>query len=433
MALPAYPVPHRASRVRARAARVTAVVAVGVGVVLLATAPHAQEATIAPIVIAGPGEKDPAALNVMAQSVATSGAAQRGGPGSAAPAHGFAPAFASSQRGDRFSDAAQANGAIVIPGTGEAAAPTIQRVSLSAPTRQAMPVVVAPAQAVARQAMQVLAVAVNPPASAVFDSLAARGLPPQLGPPRQAAPLAQPRQATQPMQAAPAVQPVQAAQAVQPAQVSQPAAATGLEDGEAVRRAALAFLQQQAAGLPGKAEITIAQVFPRGLAACTTLEPFMPTGTRLWGRMTVGVRCAGERPWTLYLQAKVSLHANYYTASRALMPGEMLSAADLVARDGDLTNLPQAVVTDPSQAVGAVALVRVAAGLPLRQDMLRSAASVTAGQTVRVVAQGQGFAISSEGSAMNNATPGQQVRVKTAGGQIVTGIVKDSSTVEIQL
>jgi flagella basal body P-ring formation protein FlgA len=104
-----------------------------------------------------------------------------------------------------------------------------------------------------------------------------------------------------------------------------------------------------------------------------------------------------------------------------------------VARDGDLTLLPQAVVTDPSQAIGAVALVRVPAGLPLRQDMLRSASSVTIGQTVRVVAQGPGFSISSEGSAMNNASPGQQVRVKTAGGQIISGIVKEGGTVEIQL
>jgi flagella basal body P-ring formation protein FlgA len=52
---------------------------------------------------------------------------------------------------------------------------------------------------------------------------------------------------------------------------------------------------------------------------------------------------------------------------------------------------------------------------------------------VRVVAAGDGFAISAEGSAMNNASPGQQVRVKTANGQIISGIVKDGSTVEIQL
>ncbi|SAK52062.1 flagellar basal body P-ring biosynthesis protein FlgA [Caballeronia glebae] len=212
-----------------------------------------------------------------------------------------------------------------------------------------------------------------------------------------------------------------------------PGAPATMQDGESIRVATLNFLQQQAAGLPGKVEITVTPVFPRGLAACSALDPFMPTGARLWGRLTVGVRCVGERPWTLYVQARVSINATYYSAARAIAPGEVLSNADLVARDGDLTAMPQAIVTDPAQAVGAVALSRVPAGLPLRTDMLRAAASVSIGQTVHVVAGGSGFSISADGTAMNNATPGQQVRVKTAGGQIITGIVKDSQTVEVSL
>jgi flagella basal body P-ring formation protein FlgA len=207
----------------------------------------------------------------------------------------------------------------------------------------------------------------------------------------------------------------------------------GQQDGETIRATAFAFLQQQTAGLPGKITITVAPAFPRGLAACTALEPFLPVGARLWGRTSVGVRCAGARPWTLYLQARISLQATYYTASRQIAPGETLTAADLVAHEGDLATLPQTVITDPSQAVGAVALVRIGAGLPLRQDTIRGTSSITAGQTVRVVAAGEGFSISAEGSAMNNATPGQQVRVKTTNGQIVTGVVKDGSTVEIQM
>jgi flagella basal body P-ring formation protein FlgA len=296
-------------------------------------------------------------------------------------------------------------------------------------------------------------VAANAPANASdtlagIDTLASRGEPPEFGangkqivsrtgvntasaPALVAAPVAPARPATL-RPAAPAV--VQ--QNLRTAAVAtgpQTAPLPGQQDSEAIRSAALGFLQQQSAGLPGKVEITVAPAFPRGLAACTVLEPFMPSGARLWGRMTVGVRCAGERPWTIYLQARISLHATYYLAARAMAPGEVLSAADLVARDGDLTGLPQAIVTDPSQAVGSVSLVRVAGGMPLRRDMLKSASAVSIGQTVHVVAAGTGFAISAEGSAMNNASPGQQVRVKTANGQIISGIVKDGSTVEIQL
>ncbi|KVQ29712.1 flagellar basal body P-ring formation chaperone FlgA [Burkholderia cepacia] len=227
--------------------------------------------------------------------------------------------------------------------------------------------------------------------------------------------------------------PAPAANTTNAANAAQPATPPGQQDPESIRRAALAFLQQQIAGLPGKTTATVTTAFPRGLAACTTLEPFMPTGARLWGRTTVGVRCAGERPWTVYLQAKVTVQATYYVAARQIAPGEPLSAADLVARDGDLTVLPLAVITDPAQAIGSTALARISAGLPLRQDLLKSAASVSAGQTVRVVAAGPGFTISAEGSALANAAPGQSVRVRMAAGQIVTAIVKDAGTVEIPL
>ncbi|KVR40580.1 flagellar basal body P-ring formation chaperone FlgA [Burkholderia ubonensis] len=233
--------------------------------------------------------------------------------------------------------------------------------------------------------------------------------------------------------AAPAARALPAAGASAAAAAATAATPPGQQDPDTIRRTALAFLQQQIAGLPGKPAASVASSFPRGLAACTTLEPFLPTGARLWGRTTVGVRCAGERPWTVYLQAKVTVQATYYAAARQIAPGEVLTAADLVARDGDLTLLPLAVITDPSQAVGSTALARVAAGLPLRQDMLKSAASVSAGQTVRVVAAGPGFTISTEGSALANAAPGQSVRVRMAAGQIVTAIVKDAGTVEIPL
>ncbi|HTH62500.1 MAG TPA: flagellar basal body P-ring formation chaperone FlgA [Paraburkholderia sp.] len=217
------------------------------------------------------------------------------------------------------------------------------------------------------------------------------------------------------------------------AAAAQPPVPPGQQDGESVHAAALAYLQQQSAGLPGHVTVTVAPVFPRGLAACTSLEPFLPPGARTWGRTTVGVRCIGERPWTLYVQARVAVEVTYFMAGRPIAPGETLAATDLQPREGDLASLPRTVITDPSQAVGAVSLVRIAAGLPLRTDMLRSASSVVIGQTVRLVASGPSFTISTEGSVLNNAAPGQQVQVRTVGGQIVTGVVKDAGTVQVQI
>jgi flagella basal body P-ring formation protein FlgA len=451
------------------------------GIVLLPVNAQAQEAG-GPIVIPGPGEKNPAALADLAEHMQAAPAKRTGSAATlaAATAQSLTP-NSTARDADSFTRAANASGSIVIPGAGEPpAAPQMIRtsfkpdasgvVTIPAPgsgnavdgvarvnvvpgSRQAVPVVMTPAPQAngARQAAGVQPVAANAPlnaaagasAAAGFDSLASRGEPPQLG--ANGKPVATRAAVAPAATAAPApaaiartptvrqVAPAVAQQNLRPATLAPAAPLPGQQDPEAIRSAALAFLQQQSAGLPGKVDITVAPAFPRGLADCTMLEPFMPSGARLWGRMTVGVRCAGERPWTIYLQARISLHATYYLAARAMAPGEVLTAADLVARDGDLTGLPQAIVTDPSQAVGSVTLTRVAGGMPLRRDMLKSASAVSIGQTVRVVAAGDGFAISAEGSAMNNASPGQQVRVKTANGQIISGIVKDGATVEIQL
>ncbi|SAK42859.1 flagellar basal body P-ring biosynthesis protein FlgA [Caballeronia hypogeia] len=322
-----------------------------------------------------------------------------------------------------------ASGMIVIPGPAQAKparavvaqapapapapAPAIIKVPAASASRDVMPVVVTRDDAAASRTMNTRPVAAGTAVPAANAASPMRRV--SFNPSSSAATAATPAAATLP----PA-----------PGTAATPAT---MQDGESIRVAALNFLQQQAAGLPGKVEITVTPVFPRGLAACSSLDPFLPTGARLWGRMTVGVRCVGERPWTLYVQARVSINATYYLAARAIAPGEVLGQADLIARDGDITAMPQAIVTDPAQAVGAVALSRVPAGLPLRTDMLRAASSVAIGQNVRVVAGGSGFSISVEGSAMNNAAPGQQVRVKTAGGQIITGIVKDSQTVEVSL
>jgi flagellar basal body P-ring formation protein FlgA len=469
------------------------------------TAPAALAQTAGgPIVIPGPGEQNSADLARMTQ-LATSSNSNSSTRALAPQMAPSAPATAAPVT-DRFTALENVNGAIVIPGPGEASAPGaaqanpantagLARVNLnpSLAASQVMPVIVnstPPRSTYAGAVRPVNAAPAEAPGAASsgntagnieIDSLASRGEPPELGgsapsrapapaprsvtqvqipasPASQAQALAQAAQREQAVEAmrrtqvaqasvnpvtpparavaasptVQAAQPVQVTQTAQNAQAAQPVP-DGQQDGELIHAAALDFLKQQAAGLPGHVELTVAPAFPRGLAACATLQPFMPNGARMWGRTTVGVRCASGHPWTVWLQARVSIRATYYVAAHAMLPGEVISEADLVSRDGDLTMLPMSIITAPSQAIGSVTLMRVGAGLPLRQDMLKNAAQVTAGQAVRVVAQGNGFSISSEGNALSNATPGQPVRVRTSAGQIITGIVKDSGTVQIQM
>lgn len=192
------------------------------------------------------------------------------------------------------------------------------------------------------------------------------------------------------------------------------------------------YLLAQTRGLPGKVGITLGQLDPRlQLTPCSAYEPFLPAGTQLWGKATIGVRCLGPSSWTIYMPVQIRVIGQYVVTARALNPGLPLNREDLAVQNGDLTALPTGVLTDREQGVGKILRNALAGGQPLRSDMLIAPFVVQQGQDVRLVTQGRGFSISNEGKALNNAAEGQVARARTANGQTVSGIARPGGVIEI--
>lgn len=208
-----------------------------------------------------------------------------------------------------------------------------------------------------------------------------------------------------------------------------PALALGAaQDPAAVQAHAEQFLRAQTTGLPGKVAIEVRA--PRAaLPACSALDAFQPVGSRPLGKTTVGVRCLAPGKWTVYLQAQVRAVAPYATTARPLSAQHVLGPDDIVLREGDLGSLPVDVVTDPSAILGYRAVSGLAAGAPLRAAVLRPPLAVQQGQTTRLLLQGPGFAVQSEGQALANAAIGERVRVKTRSGQVVSGVAREDQQV----
>lgn len=214
--------------------------------------------------------------------------------------------------------------------------------------------------------------------------------------------------------------------------IANPGAAASPFAEDPARVAVERFLLQQTAGLPGKVSVQVAPPSGGRAPECVAPDPFLPAGASPWGRVSVGVRCGGERPWVRYMQARVAVLTDYYVAARALGPGEPVSQADIEVRQGDLGTLPRAVITDPAQLAGAVAANRIAAGSPLRSDLLRKAIAVRQGQTVTVAVEGEAFQITSEGKVLADAATGNTVQVRLRSGQVVNGLVRSGDTVVLQ-
>lgn len=193
-----------------------------------------------------------------------------------------------------------------------------------------------------------------------------------------------------------------------------------------------AYLQDQTRGLPGEVVITVDPVDPRSrLGQCDAFAPAVPNGARLWGRTAIAVRCLGPANWEIYVPVRIQVFGDHLRSARRLAAGQQLAAGDLAVVRGDLTALPDGVLTEPTQAVGLRLRLGLAQGLPLLKDHLVIPPAIRQGQVVRLVARGQGFAVSSEGTAMTNAAEGAQVVVRTASGQTVRGIARAEGVVEV--
>jgi len=211
------------------------------------------------------------------------------------------------------------------------------------------------------------------------------------------------------------------------------AAFDGRQDLAQLQRAVENYVRKESAGLPGKVTFSVAAFDARlALPPCPAPEAFLPAGGRLWGKSTVGVRCTAGAAWTVYASVQIEVNAEYVVTARPIAQGEAVKLQDLAVLNGDLAKLPAGIVIDPVHAVGKQFAMSVGAGQPVRQDMLKSPHVVVQGQGVKLVSEGPGFRVSTEGKALANAADGQSVQVRAPSGQTVSGIARAGGVVEIR-
>ncbi len=187
---------------------------------------------------------------------------------------------------------------------------------------------------------------------------------------------------------------------------------------------------------PGlRVEVRIGQLDPRlKLAPCTTVQPYLPAGIRLWGAARIGLRCAdaGVR-WNVFLPITVDVFGPGLVTATALPAGAVLGAADLKLGSVNLSASPSAALTLSATAVGRTLARPLSAGDALRDADLRARQWFAAGDNVRIVAGGSGWRIHGEGQALNPGLEGQTVRVRTESGRIVSGLATGDRMVEVPL
>ncbi len=183
-------------------------------------------------------------------------------------------------------------------------------------------------------------------------------------------------------------------------------------------------------------EVEVGRLDPRlRLAPCNRIEPFVPTGVRLWGRANVGLRCADDGPnaarWQVYLPVTVHVYGPALVAMRPIAAGEPIAAEDLVPAEVEWTRESQGILTDVAQLDGRVATRPIGIGQPIALANLRAPQVIAAGDQVRIVGRGVGFSVTGQAMAMAAAQDGQSVRVRLESGRILTGTARAGRWVEV--
>jgi flagella basal body P-ring formation protein FlgA len=191
------------------------------------------------------------------------------------------------------------------------------------------------------------------------------------------------------------------------------------------------FLKRESNGHPGEVKVTVTSIDRNlKLAQCPNPQAAFPAGSRAWGKTSIALSCTAPK-WTIYMPAQVSVMAEYYVAAMPLSQGHTVVPQDLMKVSGDLTKLPAGIFTDASQVIGRSVSISLMSGAVLKHDMLKLPVVILQGQTVTLKTIGQGFEISTDAKALNNASDGQAVQVKVASGEVIAGIARQGGQVEV--
>lgn len=192
---------------------------------------------------------------------------------------------------------------------------------------------------------------------------------------------------------------------------------------------------QESARLPLRMEVVVGKLDPRlRLAPCSRIEPYIPTGTRLWGKARLGLRCTeGTVAWNVYLPITIKAMGPAWVLTHPVPAGAVVSMEDVQESEVDWAADASPVISDAAKWLGQVAARPLTTGQALRVSMVRPQQVFQPGAPLKVVAQGKGFSISTEGQALSIGVIGQPARVKLESGRIMTCTVLDSRTVQIEM
>ena len=181
-----------------------------------------------------------------------------------------------------------------------------------------------------------------------------------------------------------------------------------------IREAVKSFITQGIEKEYPHHEILVSRLDPRlKLAACQEpLTGFLPMGAKLIGNTTIGIRCTGSNPWTIYVPTAVKAMREVIVATRPILRSTAISKADIRLEERNITGGSAQYIFKPEHVLGKLAKRDVSTSTALTAGMLSAPLLIRRGQQVIILADGPGLEVRMAGTALMDGTEGQVIRAK---------------------
>lgn len=203
-----------------------------------------------------------------------------------------------------------------------------------------------------------------------------------------------------------------------------------------ITAAAEQYVYENAGDSGGRLVVTTGYLDPRlTLARCTeNLEPFVRPGTQLLGRIIVGVRCTGEKPWKIYLTVHVGIMEETLVTARSLSRDHIVGPDDITAEYRDISRLVGGYVREMKDVVGHRIVRPLARGIVLQSSHLQGQTLIEKGQSVTINVKSESISIQMAGIAESNGKVDELIPVRNLGsGKVVEGRVRSRSLIEVAM
>jgi len=216
-----------------------------------------------------------------------------------------------------------------------------------------------------------------------------------------------------------------------------PPVVAGNQPTEILRQTVLEFLQTQTAKRTEQdVEISVGRIDRRlKLATCQeSPSAFLAAGAKLQGKLTVGLRCTGPKPWTVYVPAHIKIFAEVVAATQPLIRGQEITTNDIMFVRQELSQLRSGYFIKTEAVIGKILTQNIAAGHAITPKRVKAAVLVRRGEKVTIIASVGALKVKGKGEALKDAARGERVSVRNSQSKrIVHGIATKPGTVNVQM